>query len=269
MLSPSPWPWVLAALALAHQHVAAELPSNAIELDLVFPRADGVYAKTEIGLPVLVSLQNPNAAYHYGWSIEWPVSHTTSETPRFWNMGYFGAALKNDTKFDGNTTFLSDEIGKLAAGEYRFTYDVRMGIWCAFRPGEVEYSASPRLNKGNFTFTVAADAPTPTFTGTCPSAIGSVSFSELTTFHGLMPSLDPQPETTSSCAGTASITHEVQPCAATAGEAQEMSLSSRMQWGESYATGGAAPSQTGAAASVGPLLGIGAMGLVGVMAGLA
>ncbi|KAF3343038.1 hypothetical protein HYQ45_013518 [Verticillium longisporum] len=167
MLFLSPWPWVLAALTLAHQPVAAELPSNAIELDLVFPRAGGVYAETEIGLPVLVSLQNPNAAYHYGWSIEW-----------------------------------------------------------------------------------------------------SVSFSQLTTFHGLMPSLNPRPETTSSCAVTASITHEVQPCAATAGEAQEMSLSSRMQWGGSCATGGAAPSQTGAAASVGPLVGIGALGLVGVLAGL-
>ncbi|RNJ54660.1 hypothetical protein D7B24_009552 [Verticillium nonalfalfae] len=125
-------------------------------------------------------------------------------------MGHFGAAVKNDTTFDGNMTSLGDEISKLAAGVYRLSYDVRMGIWRAFRPGE------------------ASDALTPTYPGTCPSAIRSVRFSELTTFHGLTPSLDLQPETTRSCAVTASITHEIQACAATVGEVQEISLSSRM-----------------------------------------
>ncbi|KAM0273161.1 hypothetical protein ACHAQH_008452 [Verticillium albo-atrum] len=269
MLAPFQCLWAFLGLCLTYHRVAAELPSNAIELDLVFPRAGGIYAETEIGLPVLLSLQNPNIAYHYGWSLEWTVSHTTSETPRFWTMGFFSAQLKNDTKFDTKTTFLSDEIGKLHPGEYRFSYDFRMGIWCAFRPGEVEYSSNPRLNKGNFTFTVASDAPIPTFTGTCPSAIGSVSFSELTTYHGLLPSLDPPSETTSSCVVTANVTHEVQPCSATAGEAEEMSLSSRMQWGEAFATGEAAPSQTGAAGSTLPGAGVAVAGILVVLLGLA
>ncbi|KAL9948037.1 hypothetical protein ACHAQF_006175 [Verticillium nonalfalfae] len=137
-------------------------------------------------------------------------------------MGHFGAAVKNDTTFDGNMTSLGDEISKLAAGVYRLSYDVRMGIWRAFRPGEVEHSAPTRAS------TRASDALTPTYPGTCPSAIRSVRFSELTTFHGLTPSLDLQPETTRSCAVTASITHEIQACAATVGEVQEISLSSRM-----------------------------------------
>ncbi|KAM0331336.1 hypothetical protein ACHAQA_003008 [Verticillium albo-atrum] len=186
MLKPLQCLGIFLAFILAYHRVAAELPSNAIELDLIFPRAGGVYAETERDLPVLLSLQNPEVAYHYGWSLEWSVYRAIPGTASFWQMGYFGARLKNDTRFEGdNTTFLSDVIGKLPAGEYRFTFDFRISAWCRFIPGEVEYGSSPRLNNGNFTFTVAQDAPTPTFTGSCPSAIGSASFAELTTWHAV------------------------------------------------------------------------------------
>ncbi|KAK7416177.1 hypothetical protein QQX98_005374 [Neonectria punicea] len=163
--------------------VTAELLANATELDLVFPRSDGRYAETDQGLPVLVALQHPDLAYHYGWGFRW-----TIYLKKYNNQaasGSVGAVIRNDTRWDANSTRLKVGFtGHLAPGEYSFEWVFGMGPWCKYLPGSAEYEYNPGLSEGSFDFIVEQGAPTPTFTGTCPTPVGAVSFAGLTTWHG-------------------------------------------------------------------------------------
>ncbi|KPM46154.1 Beta-glucosidase cel3A [Neonectria ditissima] len=210
--------------------VAAELPANATELDLVFPRSDGRYAETDQGIPVLLSLQHPQLAYHYGWGFRWTIS--LDKSLHLAASGTLGAVIHNDTEYSANSTHLEVAFtDHLAPGAYTFEWLFGMGPWCEYLPGSAAYDYNPGLSEGSFGFAIEEGAPTPTFTGTCPTPVGAISFTGLTTWHGLYASLDSPTATTMFCAMTAPVTHEPEPCLATVDAVQERSISSRLQWG--------------------------------------
>ncbi|KAK1966427.1 hypothetical protein LY78DRAFT_657318 [Colletotrichum sublineola] len=228
------------------QTATAQLSPGTVELDLVFPRAGGKYAETSDGLPVVLSLQNPDVAYHYGWVFSWDVYKKPHPRVDRLPFNTIGSTLKNDTVYPDNPRLEVAYTGHLDAGEYTFSWTVHTGPWCELVPGSSEYRANAKVANGTFEFTVESGAPTPTFTSTCATALGMISYASLTTYHGVYEEtndhLDNPSSTILSCAVTANVTASPEPCRATVNEAQETSMSSRLHWG-TYAT--ASPSASG------------------------
>lgn len=237
---------LLATVTLA---VASQLPPNVIELDLISPREDGQYAAPANSLPVVLSLQNPNVAYYYGWRfsfVVWSVEADDNTASSFYTRGSLGASVRNDTMFDESDSTAHLEvydIDNIPAGEYNFSWEFRMGPWCEYLPGSAEYNHSPRVSRGLFRFAVEEDAPSPVSISACPSAIGMVGYETLTTYHGLIPSLDSPVGTTMYCAVTSPVTQDPEPCRVTLDAAQEASLSLQLQ------SGGTSPVPTESIAS--------------------
>ncbi|KAK1962972.1 hypothetical protein LY78DRAFT_718106 [Colletotrichum sublineola] len=237
--------YLLGATLLATiQLVSAQLPANAIELDLVFPREDGKYGENSNGYPVLLNVQNPNVAYKYGFNFVWDIySRNKNSYLRTAAHGVMGASIGNESTF-GNGPHL--EVGKtshLAPGDYTFAWVFGMGAQCEFteQPDYSEYNLNPRIANGSFDFVVESSGKEPTFTKTCPTAIGSMSYASTTTYNS---------EATSVCAVTASVTHDAQPCSATISDDQATSVYNAL--GYSAATGsskGAASYSSGQPAS--------------------
>lgn len=249
---------LLAALAAIPSATAA-LPPNTHEFDLVFPRAGGRYAlATPDGggaLPVVLAVQNPDSAYHFGFQLWWDV-YEQPHRADFWDhfpRFSIRADLGNDTTFPGDFTHLATAVtDALKAGAtYTFHWRLRTGPWCEYLPGSAEYRHSHEMANGSFEFAVeaAAAGSAPTFTGTCPSALGVAAFASTTVYRGLPffeQHADPATQTLS-CGVMANATTTVapEPCSATVGAAQETSISSAMQWG-TFATATATATQTGA-----------------------
>ncbi|KAL2877061.1 hypothetical protein SGCOL_007682 [Colletotrichum sp. CLE4] len=241
---------LVAIVLLVATHLAtAQLPTNAIEVDLVFPRAGGKYAKTSDGLPVVLSLQNPNVAYHFGWVFSWDIYKKPLENVRSLPFNTIGSILKNDSTYSDNPHVEARYTEALDTGEYMFSWTVHTGPWCNLSNAWVEYSANHKVNNGTFDFTIEQGAPTPTFTGTCPTALGMINYASLTTYHGLFDGAYDDPVTSPmSCAITTNVTFTAEPCRATINEAQATSISSQLHLG-TYATASATASPTGSAAA--------------------
>ncbi|KAF9872896.1 hypothetical protein CkaCkLH20_09759 [Colletotrichum karsti] len=224
------------------------LPNSTTEVDLIFPRPDNTYAPTPSGLPVLISLHNPTAANHFGWTFRWGVyKQPHPDIAHRLPLNTISAAIGNDTTWPDNPHLITDATGKpLEPGTYTFHWNLRGSHWCEFLPGSAEYSDELFLTNGSFSFTVASGAPTPTFTGTCPTALGVVDYVSTTVYRGLPwdeEHGDPATQTLT-CAVTRSVSVTAEPCLATVDAAQETSVSKRMGWGE-YATAAASATGTG------------------------
>ncbi|EXF77064.1 hypothetical protein CFIO01_01711 [Colletotrichum fioriniae PJ7] len=240
---------VTIVLLFVTQLATAQLPTNAIELDLVFPRAGGKYAKTSEGFPVILSLQNPNVAYHFGWVFSWDIYKKPHEQIERLPFNTIGSILKNDTTYPDNPHIEARYADVLDVGEYTFSWTIHTGPWCNLSKTWVEYSANEKISNDTFDFTIAQGAPTPTFTGTCPTALGMINYASLTTYHGLYDGEYDDPVTSPmSCAITTNVTFTAEPCRATVNEAQATSISSQLHLG-TYATASATASPTGSAAA--------------------
>ncbi|OLN94158.1 hypothetical protein CCHL11_07169 [Colletotrichum chlorophyti] len=216
-------------LASCCQLASAELPANAIELDLVFPRKDGKYGETTNGYPILLNIQNPNVAYQYGYGFVWDIySRNKNSYLRTAAHGSSGASIGNDSTFGNGPHLEVGFTGHLAAGDYTFAWVFGMGAQCEFteQPVYSEFNLNPRIANGSFDFSVEKDGSEPTFTKTCPEAIGSLSYASTTTYNS---------EATSVCGVTATVTHDAQPCSATLSDDQATSVYSQL--GYARATG--------------------------------
>ncbi|KAF6830441.1 hypothetical protein CPLU01_07367 [Colletotrichum plurivorum] len=240
MFSPRVWCLGAALLASCSQLVAADLPENAIELDLVFPRDGGKYAETSKGYPVLLNVQNPEVAYHYGYGFVWDIYSRNKNTYlRTAAHGTVGATILNDTKFGDGPHLEVGFTGHLAAGDYTFAWVVGMGPQCEFieQPAYSEYNLNPRIANGSFEFTVEKDGFEPTFTKSgknCPEPVGILSYASTTTYDSAA---------TSVCGVTATATHDAEPCKATLSDEQATSVYSQLGYAR------ATDSSKGAAAS--------------------
>ncbi|KAK1579916.1 uncharacterized protein LY79DRAFT_562822 [Colletotrichum navitas] len=216
-------------LATCLQLANAQLPADAIELDLVFPRKDGKYGETSNGYPVLLNVQNPNVAYKYGYNFVWDIySRNKNSYLRTAAHGVMGASIGNESTFGNGPHLEVGKTGHLAAGDYTFAWVFGMGAQCEFteQPDYSEYNLNPRIANGSFDFVVESSGKEPTFTKTCPTAIGSMSYASTTTYNS---------EATSVCGVTASVTHDAQPCSATVSDDQAASVYSAL--GYAAATG--------------------------------
>ncbi|KAK1659165.1 hypothetical protein BDP55DRAFT_733511 [Colletotrichum godetiae] len=226
--------WLCATLlASCSQLTSAELPADAIELDLVFPRGDGKYAETTNGYPVLLNVQNPDVAYKYGYNFVWDIySRNKNSYMRTAAHGIMGASIGNESTFGNGPHLEVGKTGHLAAGDYTFAWVFGMGAQCEFteQPDYSEFNLNPRIANGSFDFTVETSGKEPSFT-TCPSAIGSMSYASTTTYNS---------EATSVCAVTASVTHDTQPCSATVSNDQATSVYSELGYARATGSSGAA-----------------------------
>ncbi|TQN64081.1 hypothetical protein CSHISOI_11339 [Colletotrichum shisoi] len=222
--------WLAATLlASCSQLARAQLPAEALELDLVFPRDDGKYGETANGYPVLLNVQNPDVAYKYGYNFVWDIySRNKNSYMRTAAHGIMGASIGNESTFGNGPHLEVGRTGHLAPGDYTFAWVFGMGAQCEFteQPAYSEYNLNPRIANGSFDFVVESDGKEPNFTKTCPTAIGSMSYASTTTYNS---------EATSVCAVTASVTHDAQPCSATVSDDQATSVYSAL--GYAAATG--------------------------------
>ncbi|KAL0939781.1 uncharacterized protein CTRU02_206391 [Colletotrichum truncatum] len=247
--------WLLAALTTTRLfHQALSLPDNTIELDLLFPRPGGTYAETPSGLPVLIALHNPDVAYHYGWVFSWDVYKQPHRAVPGLPFNTIGAVIGNGTTYPDNPHLETASTGRLEAGKYTFSWTFHTGPWCEISRSSAEYDHTKKVSNGTFEFTVASGAPTPTFTGTCATALGMVSYVSTTVYGGLPFDFEADTATqTLTCGVTTSVTAEPEPCSASVDAAQETSISSRLHWG-AFATATASSSSTTASPSAGCLL---------------
>ncbi|TEA15631.1 hypothetical protein C8034_v001500 [Colletotrichum sidae] len=228
MLSARFWCLGATLLAACSQLVGADIPDNAIELDLVFPRDGGKYGETPQGYPVLLNVQNPDVAYHYGFGFVWDIySRNKNSYLRTAAHGTIGASILNDTDFGDGPHLEVGTTGHLAAGDYTFAWVFGMGAQCEFteQPAYSEFNLNPRISNGSFDFTVEKDGSEPAFTKTCPEAVGVLSYASTTTYNS---------EATSVCGVTATATHDAEPCKATLSDDQATSVYS--QFGYAAAT---------------------------------
>ncbi|TDZ32362.1 hypothetical protein C8035_v012456 [Colletotrichum spinosum] len=258
--------WLLVTVILARL-TSAEIPDNTFEIDLVFPRAGGRYAETDDGLPVLLSIHNPNVAYLYGYRFWWDIYEQPHRTD-YWNhspRNLIGTYFGNGTTFSDAIHLESDaRSDRLEAGNYTFHWQLRGGAVCEITRSSAQYDSMFVIGNGSFGFAVESGAPTPTFTGTCPTALGAASFRSATVYRGLPwdeEHGDPATQTLG-CGVTAGVTATPEPCRATVDAAQEASLSRRLHWG-AFAT--ASTARTGSASGGGGV----SLPLMGLMATLA
>ncbi|KAL0933636.1 uncharacterized protein CTRU02_210435 [Colletotrichum truncatum] len=223
--------WCLGATLLStfSQLASADIPDQAIELDLIFPRKDGKYGEASKGYPVLLNIQNPDVAYHYGYGFVWDIySRNKNSYLRTAAHGSLGATILNNTEFGNNPHLEVGYTGHLAPGDYTFAWVFGMGAQCEIteQPFYSEFNLNPRISNGSFDFSVEKDGSEPTFTKTCPEPVGILSYASTTTYNS---------EATSVCGVTATATHDAEPCKATLSNEQATSVYSEL--GYAAATG--------------------------------
>jgi hypothetical protein len=229
--------------------------ANGVELDIVFPRDGERYAVTPRGLPVVVAIQNPKAAYEYGWAVWWYFHQDPRQNdPPF---GYASGILSGinssvpDSVNDAPNTisFVLDSTSfTLPAGAYTFEWEVATGPQCWFqRPSSLGgngsgYVNNPIVSRGTLSLEAATDAPTPTIaaaTGrrTCPTPAAVLSFDSLTwfSFPSFTFSWDQTetrvfPTSTGACGVTTEATQPGDPCRVTADAQLELSVYKLMGW---------------------------------------
>ncbi|KAI1339370.1 hypothetical protein F5Y15DRAFT_416235 [Xylariaceae sp. FL0016] len=249
--------------------------NNTAEADLIFPRRGGLYPTT--GIPIVVGIQNPAAAFEYGWKVSWDLWLE----PRQYDFGfgdywgYLGASIgagvpENVTSGEGEQGmyFGVDNTGSLKPGNYTLEWHFYVQPWCDFEQGST-WAISWDIAQGSLEFTVEDGIAQPQLQvgdgagngndESCASLMGVVSYVSTTsyTFAATTDTLIDStpvffPETSSACVVTASPTLTPNPCAATLDTSVEANILSIMQWTASstVASGsGPAASQTSAAST--------------------
>ncbi|KAH6689454.1 hypothetical protein F5X68DRAFT_253794, partial [Plectosphaerella plurivora] len=172
MVSYTPWRFIVLVM-LAACSLSLDFPAR-FEVDLFFPRAGGIYARTQ-KFPVIVAVQNAALTLEFGFSLHWRISickDCPEERPIKWgDIENVAQYLDFNASEPINDPYLMTNVSQaIDAGVYWFQWTLYYPTVCS--GGLLLYCDPDTISNGSFQFTIDVDAPIPTFTGTCPSALG-------------------------------------------------------------------------------------------------
>ncbi|KAK3315654.1 hypothetical protein B0H66DRAFT_347875 [Apodospora peruviana] len=268
-LAASLWP----CLSLCQ---AANLSNTSYEVDIISPTPGGRYrVNVDRGIAVVVAVQNKLAAHRYGWRLEWQArSPEHDPTGNFWKFvsfgnigsveGKLGIYARHDLQ-DSDDLYIGlthqylysgtgDQSGAVGlpskpmpSGEYIFSWHVSTGPTCGNESGNSFLGTW--VGEGNFTFTVADDAPWPDLKPTpCAAVAAQASFNA--TGSSLVSWVIPT-STPKACWATKTATESADPCRVTLSPEQARKVSSIMTWveGAPVTTGDPSGSSSGSSAT--------------------
>lgn len=148
------------------------------EVDLFFPRDGETYAVTN-NFPIIVAVQNAALTLQFGFTFMWQVRNCSDcgmETPpiEWGQIEHDAQYLRFNASAPINDPYILTNDSILDPGSYWFRWDLYYGSVCS--SGLLRECSPDTISNGSFPFTIATDAPMPTLTGACPSALGAGIF---------------------------------------------------------------------------------------------
>lgn len=205
---------LLTALISASISVALVQVPTSMEVDIVFPRPNGRYARTD-HFPVVLAIQNTAAAFEFGYGFSWLIVPADPDA--------FGIEGQGDIFVVEETSPLSEDpyiqtnyTAGLDVGQWNLSWALTNARTCVEAGMFVDETFFTTINNGSFTFTIADGAPSPKFAGSCPSPLGVVSYSTVETYSVV--------SGYNICPVTASVAPSARPCRVTINDAQESSI---------------------------------------------
>jgi hypothetical protein len=186
-----------------------------VEVDLIFPRPNGSYARTD-HFPVVLAIQNTAAAFEFGYGFSWLIDSADPD----YHYGIEGDGdifvVEQSSAPSQDPYIQYNHTAGLDAGEWKFTWSLTNARTCVEAGMFVDETFFTTISNGSFTFTIADGTPGPKFAGSCPSPVGVVSYSTVETYSVV--------GGYNICPVTASATPSPSPCRVTVNEVQESSL---------------------------------------------
>ena len=237
----------------------AALSETSYEVDIISPSPGGRYrVNLDRGIAVVIAAQNKAAALRYGWRFHWEARSPEtddigiSKFLSFGDIGFgdgsVGIYAKHDIQ-DRDDLYIGlthqflysgtgDQSGALGhpsqpmpPGEYVFTWHVSSGPTCwSNERGSGFDSAGGWVGKGNFTFTVADEAPWPDLKPSpCAAVAAQASFNATgsSIVSWVVPTTTPL-----ACYEPETVTGPANPCRVTVDPEQARKVSSLMTWVE-------------------------------------
>jgi hypothetical protein len=191
----------------------AQLPTS-VEVDIVFPRPNGRYARTD-HFPVVLAIQNTVAAFEFGYGFSWLIS--PADPYAFGIEGQGDIFVVEETTPPLQDPYIqTNYTAGLDVGQWSLSWSLTNARTCVEAGMFVDETFFTTISNGTFTFTIADGAPSPKFAGSCPDPLGVVSYSTVETYSVVGGS--------NICPVTASATPAPSPCRVTIDDAQESSI---------------------------------------------
>jgi hypothetical protein len=118
-----------------------------MEVDIVFPREGGLYYETEL-FPIIIAVQNPAIAYHFGYHFSWTIDSEDDSNSDFrWGEWFF---LDSKPLPTDNPHFELDSIGPLDSGVWIFEWPLSLPLHCVEWALRVDQYFSDGVTNGSF-----------------------------------------------------------------------------------------------------------------------
>ncbi|KAK8102258.1 hypothetical protein PG984_015404 [Apiospora sp. TS-2023a] len=168
------WAWVLPHLLLFSHLVGATTapapPSplgNTIEADLIFPHEGGRYANSPHGVPIVIGIQNADAAARFGFQLRWQLLEAPDrrgEVSVQVGGGAYPPLAAFDQATDVNATApllpwitTAKTTGPLEPGIYTFKWGMGLVPYCDFSNNKTTYEYGHAAWQGALQFTIVDD----------------------------------------------------------------------------------------------------------------
>ncbi|KAK8024547.1 hypothetical protein PG993_012613 [Apiospora rasikravindrae] len=176
------WAWLFPHLLLLVQLLqcvvgatatAAGVPpsslGNTIEADLIFPHEGGRYTNSPNGIPVVIGIQNADAASRFGFKLRWQLLEAPTRRGEVSVMvggGPYPSLRSGDTRTDVNATApasfpwatTAKITGQLSPGNYTLQWNLGVVPYCEFGEQTAKYEYGHEVTRGTIRFSIVDDA---------------------------------------------------------------------------------------------------------------
>ncbi|KAK7946905.1 uncharacterized protein PG986_011226 [Apiospora aurea] len=164
------WTWLFPHLLLLAQLLqcvgataAAAPPSallgNTIEADLIFPHEGGRYTNSPNGIPVVINIQNADAASRFGFKLRWQLLEAPTRRGEVSVMvggEPYPSLRPGDTRTDVNATAptsfpwatTAKITGQLDPGNYTLQWNLGIAPYCEFGERTAKYEYGHEVTRG-------------------------------------------------------------------------------------------------------------------------
>ncbi|KAK8037716.1 hypothetical protein PG991_001062 [Apiospora marii] len=135
--------------------------------DLIFPHAGGRYANSPHGVPIVIGIQNADAAARFGFQLRWQLKEAPDRRGEV-SVQVGGGAYPPLSPFDQATDVnatrplppwvtTAKTTGPLRPGNYTFTWGLGLVPYCDFGGNKTTYEYGHAAWRGSLPFTIVGD----------------------------------------------------------------------------------------------------------------